>query len=357
MPALIETITDPAHFQKIFYDYFLKGVVYLKTANGNFKIQFLGYTEGLIALRIPIVKNMPASCVILCRIPGETIYAQLKFVEKQEDEAYILKPVKIQMISVSRNEQRHSISGKGKQLLFVSKVISDSIIERSISFDQRKAELAKLKISDQLKSVFVSKKIYFSNEGSSDDRMRYFYSRKPDYLIPDFDSIDIKDPVQLNFKNDILNKDYYIQNRRAVMSEASVAVYYREAIPFGYIQVNHNKKLDKSVLIMLKNLSMQLSKIFANVRLFKPLDENLLVSDISSKGVGIVFRERSYIRFFPEKSYVHFELILPDQIRIPMLTVVRSITFLENKIIKAGCEIISMDKSAMQIYSHYLQSL
>ncbi|HRX16320.1 MAG TPA: hypothetical protein P5123_08405, partial [Spirochaetota bacterium] len=114
---------------------------------------------------------------------------------------------------------------------------------------------------------------------------------------------------------------------------------------------------DKSVLIMLKNLSMQLSKIFANVKLFKPLDENLLVSDISSKGVGIVFRERSYIRFFPEKSYVHFELILPDQIRIPMLTVVRSITFLENKIIKAGCEIISMDKSAMQIYSHYLQSL
>ncbi|MDA3900798.1 MAG: hypothetical protein PF637_09805 [Spirochaetes bacterium] len=357
MPGLIETITDPQHFQRIFYDFFLKGEVYLKTASGNFKIHFLGYTNGQAALKIPIIKNMPPSCVILCRIPGETIYAQLKLIEKQEDENYLLSPVKIQIISAARNEPRRSISGKGKQLLFVTKVISDSIIERSIAFDQRKADLAKQKVSDQLQTMFAFKKIYFSNEGTSDDRMRYFYSRKADYLIPDFKSLDLKNPVQQEFNNSILSKDYYIQNRGTVTSEASAAIYYRSAIPFGYIQVNHSKKLNQSVLDVIKNLSMQLSRILISAKIFKPLDENLLVSDLSEKGVGIVFRERSYIRFFPEKSYVHFELILPDQIHIPMLTIVRNITFLDNKVIKAGCEIISIDDSAKQVYNHFLDSI
>ena len=52
MAELIKTITDKSLFEKIFYKFFFKNNVFLKTKSGDLKIDFFGYTDGMAALKI-----------------------------------------------------------------------------------------------------------------------------------------------------------------------------------------------------------------------------------------------------------------------------------------------------------------
>lgn len=357
MPGSIETITDTNRFEDIFNKEFPQGDVFLKTKNGNFKVSYAGFSEGLLALKIPLLKSMPPQCIVFMRKPGETVYAQLQFYQKEEEELYLFHTMKMQIISAIRSEERESVTEGGKSLLFVSNVLSGTIIERTMALESRKVDLIKQTILNHLDQMFSYKKIFFINEGMSDIRMRHFYEKHAEYIIGDFNSIDKNNPAERYYLDNIYNKDYFLINRKQYISEAACAFTYKNAIPIGYLQVNHSVPMDTSALEIIRRLTSQSSKLFQQAGLFKALEENLLVSDISSKGLGIVFKERSYIRYFPEKSYVHFELKLPDQVRISMLTIVRNISFLENKIIKVGCEILEIDESSRKVYDHFLDQL
>ena len=114
MAGTIQTITDRSAFDRIFYDNFSGGEIFLKTSNGNLKIAFLGYTSGQIAFRIPYIKSMPDTALIFARRADTTIYVELKTVEKQEAEVFIFSPIKVQIILASRSEHRASVGGAGE---------------------------------------------------------------------------------------------------------------------------------------------------------------------------------------------------------------------------------------------------
>lgn len=356
MPASIETITDVTKMRALFEGYFSNNKIFLKTKSGNFVIKYAGFAEDKIALRIPLLKNMPPVCVIMCRIPGETIYAQIQYRSKDEDELYTFHPMKMQIIGAARTEERKALSG-AKQLLFVSQTISPFIIEQTLSFESRKVDLIKSTVLNQIEQTFPFKKIYFLHEGLSDVRMKYFFDRKKEYFIPSVHKIDKKDPLQNYYHEEIYQRDYYLINRKQYISEGACAFYYQHKIPYGYIQVNHTVELQPSTFEMVKKLADITQKLFLKNNVFKPLEEKLLVSDISKNGLSVVFKERSYIRYFQEKSYVHFVLILPDQLRLPLFAVVRNISFIDNKIIKVGLELIEMDENVKVVYINFLNEM
>ncbi|MGV7929208.1 MAG: hypothetical protein AB2L13_09920 [Spirochaetota bacterium] len=361
MAELIKTITDKSLFEKIFYKFFFKNNVFLKTKSGDLKIEFFGYTDGMAALKIPYLKNMYESCLIFTRNESYTIYANLKLVEKQEDDSYIFIPVKFQIISAMRREDRKivDIGGQGKNIIYVTSVISDFIIQNSLAMESKKVDHVKEIVRFDLEKQFKQVRIFFCNEGMTDIRMKYFYENKTPFLVSDINKKELaKDEALFNYYiNNIYGKDYQLINRKNLISEVSVPILYKARIPYGYIQCNGAAPLSESALLIVKRMAIVVEELFNKYKVFPVSDERLLVSDVSKKGVGIVFKERRFIRYFKENSYVYFDLNLPDNKRTACLAVIRNIGIMENKIIKVGCEIRELDALGEVNYEEYLDSL
>lgn len=360
MTKQITTITDKTQFQDIFYKLFSNNDIFLKTKSGDLKIKFFGYTEGLAAFRIPFLKNIQENILIFSRTEGNIIYAQMKFAEKQEEDMYIFYPEKIQIISENRRESRATLQGEGsKNVLYITNLISDFIIENSIALDQKKADKVREILRFDMEKQFHYIKTFFCNEGSTDPRMKFFFEEKRPLFMPDI-SKPPQEKDQRNYNqyvNEIYSKDFYLQNRKQFISEASVPILYKAKIPYGYIQTNNTTPLSESAMTLVKRMAIVAEEIFHKYKIFPVSDEKLLVSDISKRGLSVVFKERKFIRYFKERSLVYFDLIFPENKKASILAVVRNITLLENKIIKIGCEVKETDALSEVNYDEFLESL
>lgn len=355
MPEAIRTITDKSQFQDIFYAHFMQGDSFIKTANGNLKVAFLGYTDGEAAFRIPFLKNMPDMVLVMTRSEGATVYAALKSREKQEDEVYTFIPLKMQIIYVERSAERRRLDAdSSKSLIFVTHVISDFIIEKTIALEPRKVERIKFAVLSEMEQIFPHRKVYLVNEGMSDPRMKYFYDMGAPYLITNVtDQKQRSDEVWRSYMENIYSKDYFLINRKNFISEVAVPVLYRNTIPFGYVQVNSTVPANDAMLMMVRKLAAVTGELFNRQKLFQLLEEKLLVSDVSVKGLSIVFRDRKYIRYFKEKSYLNFNLNTGSD-EINMLVIVRNVGLMENKIIKVGCEILRIQQGKEEVYAKFV---
>ncbi len=361
MAELIKTITDKGLFEKLFYRFFMKGEVFLKTKSGDLKTKFLGYTNGMAALSIPFIKNMYEQCLIFTRSEQYTVYVHLKLMEKQEDDSYIFMPIKFQVISAARREDRKmlELGGTGKSVIYVTNIISDFIIQNSLAMDLKKVDRVKEIIKFDAEKQFRSVKIYFANEGMTDSRMKFFYEKKEPLLMPDITRKDTaKSEQDFNFYiNNFYSKDHHLANRKQLISEIAVPILFKGKIPYGYVQVNHTTQMGESSMTMVKRMAVLVEELFNKYKLFPVNSERLIISDVSKNGVAIVFRERRFIRYFKENSYVYFDLVLPGNKKSSCLGVVRNIGILESKIIKIGCEITEMDALSEVNYDEYLASL
>ncbi|HDP80379.1 MAG TPA: hypothetical protein ENN21_06005 [Spirochaetes bacterium] len=361
MAQIIKTITDKGLFDKIFYKFFMSGDVFLKTKNGDLKTKFLGYTDGMAALNIPFVKNMYDQCLVFTRSEQYTVYVHLKLMEKQEDDSYIFIPVKFQIISVARKEDRKivDIGGSGKSVIFATNVLSDFIIQNSLAMEMKKVDRVKEIVKFDAEKQFKQVKIYFSNEGMSDPRMKHFYESKTPFIIPDVTKKEtVKSEEEYNFYvNNIYGKDYSLSNRKQLISEVSVPILFKTKIPYGYIQVNHSTQLGDPAMVTVKRMAMLVEELFNKYKLFPVNTDRLIISDVSKRGIGIVFRERRFIRYFKENSYVYFDIMLPDNKRASCLGMVRNIGILDSKIIKVGSELLEMDALSEVNYDEYLESI
>ena len=85
--------------------------------------------------------------------------------------------------------------------------------------------------------------------------------------------------------------------------------------------------------------------------------DRLLVSDVSYSGMGVVFRDRKYIRSFKENSYIYYDILLPENKKASMLSIVKNIELMENKIIKVGFAIKDVDALSEVYYQEFLESI
>lgn len=360
MSEQIQTITDKAQFKDIFYKYFIDGNIYLKAKNGDLKIKFLGYSSDQVAFRIPLIKNLYGNCLIFTRRESTIIYAQLKFLEKQEDESFVFIPVKMQLISQERREDRQSVSseGAGKSIIYITNIISDFIMENTLSMEARKVDRIKEILRTDIEKHFPHIRIFFFNEGASDPRMKHFANMNAPIFITDIN----KKPEERemtgynNYMSNVYAKDYQLQNRKQLISEASVPFLFRGKIPYGYIQVNNTTVMPESVLTIIKRLATGADELIQKQKLFPISDAKLLVSDVSRNGLGVVFKDRMFIRYFKERCQVFFDLMLPDAKKANIHAEVRNIILMENKIIKIGCEIKEMDALSEVNYEEFLDS-
>ncbi|MBN1500393.1 MAG: hypothetical protein JW982_09560 [Spirochaetes bacterium] len=358
MAGTIRTINNLNDIEKVLNSFFSSVDVFLKIKNGNLKIRYLGYIQQKVIIQVPYLKNMSEEILIFARKNGNTVYLHLRYIEKQGEDDFLLTPVKMQIIYAERIETRTSLSdGKQKSILFVDNVISDFIIENQLALAVKTVDRIKNFIHDEIEKSYERKKIYFMNEGLSDPRLKYFYENRSPYVVEDFtaDGKRSDNKFYEYFISNIYSKDYNLINRKNLISEVAAPVFFKRKIPIGYIQVNHTKQLDVRTVKIVEKLALSAEEIFNKQKVFNTQTEKLLVTDISKNGLSIAFKERQFIRLFKENSYVVLSLLMPDNLRIDMLVIVKNITLLDNKVIKVGCQIKDIEEYSRKIFEHYLE--
>ena len=358
MTGTIQTITDRSSFDRIFYDNLSGGDIFLKTSNGNLKIAFLGYTGGQIAFRIPYIKSMPDTALVFARRTETTIYVELKTIEKQEAEVFVFSPIKVQLIHAARTEGRAAVSGEGKNLMFISRIASDFNLSDSVALEKKKTAFVRDKVLSDLKKIFPDVIVHFSSEEMFDQRTIFFneHANQPIY-IPDITKPPAADPSGMFafYREFIYSKEQFNMKRHGFISEISVPILYRGMIPFGHITIHGTAPINRSAAQILARAAVLSEQMMVKGAVIHDIcTEKLLVADISKGGIGIVFRDRKFVRFFKEKRTASFDLILADGMQVPIAASVRNIALMENKIIKIGCAIVSVDEKARPAYEAYL---
>lgn len=359
MPSAIKTITNQHDIEKVLNGFFVNNDVYVKTKNGNLGVQFVGVNSNEVAIKLPYIKNIAENVLIFSRRNGNTVYVNLKLVEKQGENDFVFTPIKMQIIYAERSEARVNVSGSDeKKILFISNIISDFMVENDLE--------RAVKTVDRIKTMIISKigkyteriKIFFINEGGSDTRLKHFIENKNPYIIESFNEEERNTDKSFfgYYKTNIYNSDYYLINRKNLISEAAVPILLRDSMTIGYILANNSRALNDNFKNILVKLAKEANSMFLKNRIIAPQMEKLLVTDISTSGLSIAFKERKYIRLFKEKSLAMFNLIIPGNIIIEMLVEIKNITLLENKIFKVGCMIKKIPDYSKGIYNEFLGS-
>jgi hypothetical protein len=366
MPEQIKTITNKNSFESIFNKFFQNSDVFLKTKNGDIKIKFFGYSngDGIAAFKIPLIKSIHGNCLIFTRSGDNTIHALMKFVEKQEGEMFLFLTEKFQVILRIRGEERKSLDGieKGisKNVIFITNIISYSIIQNSLVMESKKIERIKEFVGKEMSEAFNYSKIFFCNEGKGDSRMQYFFKNKRPIYIPQINNSapGESEKEKYNFYiNTIYVKDHFLQSQKEYVSEISVPILYRLKMPYGYVQLNNKNIFTSSTLSLAKKFAIHIDELLNKEKVFPKSDEKLIVSNMSKKGIGIVFKERKHIRYFKENNLVYFDILLPEKKIASVLAIVRNITLSDNNIIQIGCSLEEIDALSEVNYDEFLDSI
>jgi hypothetical protein len=363
MTDQIKTITDRNSFEKILIKFFTNNNVFLKTKSADLRINFMGYSDNVAAFRIAYVKSMTGNCLIFTWKDNYRIHALAKFNEKQGDDVFLFTIEKFQIISKARVDNRKALDatdyGESKNIIFVANLISYSIIENSLSMETKKIGRIKEYIQKETSEAFNHTKIFFCNEGKNDSRMQYFFKNKKPIFIPQINTSTSGDPEteSRNFYiNSIYAKDHFLQGKKDYISEISVPLLYKQKMPYGYIQVNNTNIMTSSNLLIAKKFALTIDELLIKEKVFPKSDEKLIVSNISQNGIGIVFKERKYIRYFKVNSLVYFDILLPQNKTASVMAMVRNITLLDNNVIMIGCSIEEIDALSEVNYEEFLDS-
>jgi hypothetical protein len=359
MTQSIKTINDKARFEGIFKNYFANKDVFIKTKSGNLAVHFLGYSGENAAFRIPHVKNIKEAITVFTRHQSLTIYAHLQYLDRTED-TFVFLPVKIQVISEERKEDR-IIAGsvESTSVIYINGLMSDLGIRNDLKSNDKKVDHVREIVLFDLQKQFDNVKVYFVDGSLSDLRMRHLIERDKPIYIPDVNS----DPPE-KLKDDsrfyiaeIYGKDIKLSMSKEFISEATVPIFYRGIIPFGYIQVNNKTPIGDGLFSVVKRVGVVINELFRKYNLFLPEPDKFLVSDLSSSGLGVAFRERRQARFFRIDSLVSFEILFPTQKKAVVGAIVRNINFLDNGVIKVGMQIHRMDPISEVNYEEFIEGM
>ncbi len=356
MPDLIKTVTDKTQFQFLLDNFFKSAPVFIKTSSGSINLQYVGYSDGNVAFRIPLVKSSPESVVVFTRHKTNTIYLSMKYIERSED-TFIYIPVKFQIISESRKEDRKLVGIEGgKSIMYLNNFITDYIIERGLATADKKIDKVKEFAEFELKKKFDLVKIVFINESKTDNRLKHIVSTSKSIYMPNL-NVD-PEPAMVEdhnfYINHIYKSDISLSSRNKYVSEITVPIMYNEVIIYGYLQVNSSQPVTDGMYAVVRRMSIALNQLMVKHQLFFPLEDRFLVADISHNGMSFVFKEKKYLRYFEEGTKVNFDILLPTQKKALVGAIIRNITFLENRIIKTGCEIFKMDETSKANYDEFI---
>jgi hypothetical protein len=359
MTDKIKTVTDKSQYGFLLDNFFKGRSVFIKTNSGNIGLQYMGYTEEKVVFKIPLMKSSPDSVVVFTRRNANTFYLSLKYVERNDD-VFVFTPIKFQILSGLRREERTSLdSSIGRNIIYLNNLITDYIIERSLATIERKIDKIKDFVESELKKKFDHVKVGFINDNKLDNRLRHIKNTSQSIYMPDLnvDPEPSQEEAYNYYINNIYRSDIAISSRNKYIAEVTSPIVYNNSIIYGYIQVNSTQAIDEDMFVYVTKMCTVVNHLMVKQQMLVPLPDKFLLADISHSGLGFVFKEKKFLRYFEEGSRINFDILFPTQKTAIVGAIIRNITFLDNRIIKAGCEIFDMDNNSRINYEEFVQTV
>ena len=358
----ISRIINRSLFNSIFNTLFLSRRVFLKTDRETFPVTFLNYYSGVTTLSIPSGHASFDHAIVFVERGKDIIFANLSLRGEAGKDTWQFETIDIQVVEFVNGESKtEGVNQRAESRIgqvYVSSLVSDFGIEESLKSSSRKLEFLRDEINAKMKDLYESASTVFMHERKPNPRMEHFRRDGKPYFIPEIRSPIRSDEKELAFyMAEIYARDYTVAENRFA-SEICVPLLYKLMLPVGYLQVNSKTPLTEKDYFAVRKLGMSASTVISNsTTVIRGVEELLPASDVSQGGMSVVFREKTMLRHFKEKSSVVFDVILPGNKKASMMSVVRNIVMGENQIYRVGCEIANIDPIGEVNYGEFLAML
>ena len=350
----VKKITD----RNIMYDYlkklFTRKPVFLKTEKLNIETSSFVFNEDgvIFTLAVPVPED---NISLYIRNGNELLVARALIVSRSGNENKCTVS-EIRIMSIPRKEERvnAAVTTNGGHV-YISNIISDFTLKENFEDNKRKILALKDDLEEKLGKKYDKVKVYAVSDQKNDLRMNYFLKERKPYFIQDVTRHSDDDP-QYKYYVDTIYSEEHEANRRMI-SEIAVPFLYRYMMPFGYLRVNSAKALSDEDYSALKKSGMSISTFFTNDKtIIKSSSDRIYITDLSMTGLGVIFKERVYIKHFREESLIIFTVFMPGDRTSVVMCEVKNITILKNGIYRVGCSILNFDAIGEVNYSEYLES-
>jgi hypothetical protein len=358
MISEVQTINDRSSFEGICRKFFSGRAVYLKHEDRNIQVTFLTYEKGLLCLSAPGGFLLSRENIIFTRIEKNIICAHATLAKQEESTAFFNVSM-IQIISSPRQDARETIIPEKDKIAFATNIISDHIIQRSLSSEKGKIETIRNSLSLREQLPFDCLKISFADTGYEDPRMQFFLRKGKILFIPTINPSvkDDREKMLDYYLGNIRNTDKFLKNNPQLISEISVPMLMHSKIPYGYIQANDRVPFHRNMVPIIKKIARHVEDLSMKSGILAACETPVPVTDISRNGLGIVFREKALLDYYRQNSYVALDIILPKTKKASILADVRHIDIMDNSIIKVGFQIRDMDETSRENFDRFLRAL
>lgn len=352
----VKKITD----RNIMYDYlknvFVRKPVFLKTKDFNIETESFTFNENGIVFKTS--EQFQDEVVNLYVRNGmELDLARAKIISSSAGD-YKCDVYEILIMNVPRKEQRAAVGGDNTpgQKIYISGIISDFTLKMNFEDNRKKITAFRDDFEEKLGKKYARAKIYIISEQKLDARMDYFSNEKKPYFIRDITEKPDENDEQHKYYVNVIYPENRDQDKRLI-SEIAVPFLYKYMLPFGYLRVNGMKPLTDDDYSALKKTGMNISTYFTNDKTYiRSATDTIPITDISMTGFGVVFKERSLIKYFKENSCFIMTAFLPGNKSSTALSQVKNISIMKNGIYRVGCSIMNFDPIGEVNYMEYLES-
>jgi len=167
--------------------------------------------------------------------------------------------------------------------------------------------------------TFSSVRFVTKNEAPHDIRMQYITKRRKGIIIRKIDdpAPDDKDGYDFYMKN-IFHLEKPVKMRKLSFSEAVLPLYYRDKIPYGYLKVDKDSNLNDSDLILAEKYVTSIEHYLLKQEIFPVVADKIIVHEVSSAGLSVLQHEKKNSRHFKIGSQFCYDLVIPDNKKVPL---------------------------------------
>lgn len=272
----------------------------------------------------------------------------------------IFNPIEHKEIQVERSTKRYTLETRQDPII-ITNILSDFEIAAMIEFNNTKVERITYTFQEALLKYFKSAEIYFFHEIMTSARGKTIKEfRKPIFISK------INDPgsPENNSEKCIPGGVYFKRikpfDRKIppdAISDVTVPIYFNRNIPYGFIQVCSNKQVKREILDQLQNIAEKLNQQLLSAKIFEKSVEKVMVTDMSSLGLGTLFKNRKLVTIFKPNALVSFDLVFPGNQVLAASGFCRNVVGAGQGKIKAGLEFAALSGESSSYINTFLTGL
>jgi hypothetical protein len=329
MMPINQEISDIQAIQKIIESSFFHVPVYMSYQNKHYQVKPIKMSpEGLIIRSIGRTDKGPRQLFITNS--GNLFLFNFDYRGSKGD-LEVLFPVNLHIEKAQRTAERIVLDSK----FFISNLVNQHEIARSISFDSLKINQVLANYANKVKGKIATLELYVNDR--MDQRLRLLTDYEKPIFIP---NRQIPESVTEDF---VPFKEYFslmktTKNIDKYVSEICVPLKYKNLIPFGYLVAWNTTPLDQNGLKLVEAIADSMVKDIMNLNLIGEWRDKSYVADISEEGFSFLQgNSKNFSKILSLGAVVVFDLFFEESRSYPFRAIVRNILPTETAF-RVGCQ-------------------